>query len=423
MKTWIKWVIAIVILVLIGSFVGWRIMAGRLQKPVRTVTVSQQTITKDIAFTGTVAAEQSSSLAFELTGAIQDIYVHVGDSVTKGQKLALLNPESVQLELAKAQADVASSASVQQLTWQKAAEDAKNIKTENARGLEEKRQAVRSAKAALDQSKEVYNAKADESGNDSSLTKSTYSTVIANENAYKAAQKSLETALKSVQKSNTAAQNTADIAYAQYISVLQRSTSSTGLSSLGALEQLARVKAAKSVLRAPFTGVVTKKSTEIGEFAAAGSPVLTIETVSNIKITADVPETDALSLTPGMSADITFDALTSQDPISTTIAAIDPSATVIQGVPTFQVTLSLPIPPTTLKPGLTSNITVHVAKKENVLGVPRRAIITKQGEEFVKVQKTDKAEEERKITTGLVGSDGVAEVTSGLAAGEIVVTP
>lgn len=423
MKTWIRWVIAAAGVLAIVGFVGWRIMAGNLQKPVRTVTVQRQTITKDITFTGTATAQQSSSLAFELTGSIQAVYVHVGDAVTQGQRLALLNPQSVELELAKATADKESSSSVQYIAWQKAADDAKNTKAENARVLEEKRQAVRNAKKALDQSKEVYNAKVDESDEDSSATKTTYSTVVANENAYAAAQKSLETTLKSVQKTNAAIQKTADIAYAQYISTVQASGGNTGPSSLEALEQLARVKAAKSVLRAPFSGIVTKRDAEIGELATAGQEIFTVETVSALKLTADVPETDALALASGMSADVTFDALPSQTQIPTTLESIDPAAVIIQGVPTFRVTLPLTNAPTTVRPGLTSNIVVHVAKKEHVLGIPRRAIIARGGEEFVKVQKTDKSEEERKVTTGLVGSDGTIEIISGLAEGDIVVTP
>ncbi|OGY30668.1 MAG: hypothetical protein A3C02_02790 [Candidatus Andersenbacteria bacterium RIFCSPHIGHO2_02_FULL_45_11] len=422
MKTWIKWAITAILLLSIAGFIGWRVVAGNIKTPVRTVSVRAQTITKDIAFTGAVTAQKSADLAFELTGSIQALYANVGDSVVQGQKLALLNPESVSLELAKAQADAASSTSIQLVTWQNATEDAKNLKAENARSLEEKRQAVRNAKKALDQSTEVFNAKADESGEDASATKTTYSTVVANQNAYDAAKKSLETGLVSVQKSNAAAQKTADIAYAQYISTTQASISNSGLSSLEALEQLARVKAAKSVLRAPFDGVITKKSSEIGELATAGASVLTIETVSNLHLTADVPETDALSLAAGMSADTTLDALPSQDRITTSIVAIDPAATVIQGVPTFKITLSLANTPSTLRPGLTANIVVHVAKKENVLGIPRRAIITKNGEEYVRVQKADTSEEERKVTTGLGGSDGTVEITSGLVEGEIVVT-
>lgn len=422
MKTWITWVIAAVILFVVVGFIGWRLMAGKLEKPIRTVRVETQTITKDVAFSGSVTSEQRAGLAFELTGSIQALYANVGDTVVKGQRLALLNPESVELELAKAQADAASSTSLEYLAWQKASEDLKNTKAENAKTLEQRKQTVRDAKTALDQSKEVYNAKADESGEDASLTKSTYSSVVANESAYHAAQKALETAIATIKKSNATAQKSADIAHAQYISTTQASNLNTGLSSLEALERLAQVKAAKSILRAPFHGVVTKKSAEIGELASAGKEIFTVETVSAMKLTSEVPETDALSLVSGMSADVTFDALPSEA-MSTTVASIDPTATIIQGVPTFKITLSLINPPATLRPGLTSNIIVHVAKKEHVLGIPRRAVITKHGEEFVKIQKADKSEEERKITTGLTGSDGTIEIISGVSEGDVVVTP
>ena len=420
MRTWIKWAIGGLIIASIAGFIGWRIMAGNLEKPARTVTAEYQTITKDITFSGAATAKQSADLAFELTGALQNMYANVGDTVIKGQRLALLNAESVQLELAKAQADKASSSSLEYISWQKAVEDLKNTKEENAKITEQKRQTVRDAKKAWDQSKEVHSAKADESGDDSSLARAAYSTVLANESAYKAAQKALETSLKSTEKSNDASQKAADLAYAQYTNTLQASISNAGISSLGALEELAKLKSSKSILRAPFAGVITKRSLEVGELASAGAPVLTLETVSDIIITADVPETDALAT--GLSADITFDAMQSAGTISTTIESIDPSATIIQGVPTFKVTLSSSNALPELRPGITANITVHVAKKDHVLGVPRRAIITKQGEEFVKIQKQDKTEEERKVTTGLVGSDGIVEVVSGLSEGEIVIT-
>lgn len=414
MKVWIKWILSAVLLGSIGIFVGWRLLAGNIKMPVHTALVRYQTITKDVAFTAGVKAQHSSSIAFELTGSIQAVYANVGDSVVKGQKLALLNPESVALELTKAKADKAGTSSVEYLTWQKAIDDIKNTKAENTKMLEQKRQVVRDAKTSLDQSKDVYNAKSGESGESASATKSTYSTVVANQAVYTLAQKTLDTAITSAQKMNVAAQKTADIAYAQYIG---------NTSSFGALEQLASIKATKSILRAPFDGVVTKRSAEIGEFATAGEELFTVETISRVELTADVPETDVLVLISGMSAEVTFDALQLQPAIATTVQSIDPAAVVIQGVPTFRVTLPLINAPTSLRPGITANVIVHVATKEHVLGIPRRALITKNGKEFVKIQKTDNSEEERYVTTGLAGSDGTIEITSGLADGDIVVTP
>lgn len=423
MQTWIKWVIGAGIILGIGGFIGWRVLAGNIKTPVRTVTANYQTVTRDIAFTASVTSKQSSSLAFELTGSVQALYAHVGDTVVKGQRLALLNPESVDLELAKAKADKASTSSVEYITWQKDLEDLKNTKAENAKTLEQKQQSVRDAKIAASQSRGVFDAKVDESGEGSSSALATYSTVIANETAYNAARKTLATTTETIKKSNASAQKAADIAYAQYVSTFQASTSNTGLSSLDALEQLAQAKAAKSILRAPFNGVVTKRSVEIGELATAGKELFVVETTSQPELTAQIPETDALALGMGLPADVTFDALPHQAAISTSVISIDPAAVIIQGVPTFKITLPIENPPTALRPGLTSNVIVHIAKKDHVLGIPRRALITKSGEEFVKIQHQDKSTTDVKVTTGLVGSDGIIEITSGLSEGEVVVTP
>ena len=92
-------------------------------------------------------------------------------------------------------------------------------------------------------------------------------------------------------------------------------------------------------------------------------------------------------------------------------------------MPTFHVVLHQKNSNTPLRSGITANITVHAAKKENVLAIPRRAIIAKSEKQFVRKQTDDQATQEIEITTGLTGSDGLVEVTSGVAEGDTIVTP
>ncbi len=421
-----KWIVISVISILVLSvlgFIGWRVQAGRAGKIVRTVTASRQTVTKDISFTGTVEGEQSADISFELSGVVKDIYVSVGDSVKKGEKIALLDPQSVELELAKAHADKASTSLTEKLSWQQASDAAQNTISENTKSLEQKRQAVRDAKLALDQSSEVYAKKSQESGEESSITLSAYSAVLANKSAYNSAKASLETALKTTTSANTAAKHAADIAYAGYVSALQAAQGDTGLSSLSALESLARVKANKSVVRAPFDGVVTRKNIEIGELATAGQAVIGIETLDSLRLSADVPETDAFALKEHMDASVTFDAISSGGPVSAILEQIYPAATLIEGVPTFHVFLRTSDTSLPLRSGITANIVVHAEKKENVIAIPRRAIVTKSEKQFVRKQRADQDPQEIEITTGVVGSDGLVEVTSGLAEGDVIITP
>lgn len=423
MKRWVKITIGVLIFLSIAGFLGWRLWAGAAAKPTKTVQATKQTITKDVAFTGKVTAKQSAGLSFELSGIVKDISVQVGDTVQKGEVLALLDPQSVELEVVKAHADAASTTSAEYLSWQKASEDAKHTEAENAKTLEQKRQAVRDAKKALDQSKTVFTKKAGESGDDASVTLATQSTVLANEAAYNAAKAALATTVTTTTKSNAAAKKSADIAYSQYTSAIQAAPGDTSLSSLEALKRLAQVKAAKSIMRAPFAGVVTAKKLEVGELATAGVAVITVETLDSLELTSDVPETDAFVLAQGMEASVTFDALPSNSEIAARITSIAPAAIDIEGVPTFLVTLTPSTTDTLLRSGLTANITVHAAKKDNVLAIPRRAIIRKDEKQFVRKQTGEEVFEEVEITTGLAGSDGLVEIISGVNEGDTLATP
>ncbi|MDA1168733.1 MAG: efflux RND transporter periplasmic adaptor subunit [bacterium] len=422
MKKWITISSISVLVLFVLGFIGWRLVAERTEKPPRTVAATRQTVTKDISFTGTVETEQSADISFELSGIIKDLYVSVGDTVTKGQKLALLDPRSVELELAKAHADTVSTSVLDKLSWQKATDAAQNTIAENTKSLEQKRQAVRDAKTALDQSSEIHAKKSQESGDDSSITLSAYATVLTNKAAYNSAKAALETALKSTSSSNIAAKHAADIAYAQLVSTQQAALGDSGLSSLRSLESLARLKASKGIIRAPFDGVITRRSSELGELVTIGQTVLKIETVDRLRFAADVAETDAFALKENMNASITFDALSSNQTINAIVAQIYPTALLLDGVPTFRVLLHTTDTSLPLRGGITANIVVHAEKKDDVIAIPRRAIITKSDKQFVRIQRDDLELQEVEITTGVVGSDGLVEVTSGLSEGDKVVT-
>jgi len=73
-----------------------------------------------------------------------------------------------------------------------------------------------------------------------------------------------------------------------------------------------------------------------------------------------------------------------------------------------------------IKPGMTANISVKGPSRENVLVLPQRAVISKNGNRFVRVL-NGKEIFETEIKTGLRGSDGNVEITEGLKDGDIVI--
>jgi multidrug efflux pump subunit AcrA (membrane-fusion protein) len=72
---------------------------------------------------------------------------------------------------------------------------------------------------------------------------------------------------------------------------------------------------------------------------------------------------------------------------------------------------------------MTANVDILSNKKENVIYVPSRAIITKNGKKFVQLVINEKNKtKETNITTGIRGSDGRTEVISGLSIGNKIIS-
>jgi len=412
------WIVVTVVLVaIIGTyFVNAR---NKSANPViRTVTAEKMDITQDVSFSGNFRANQTADLSFEAPGTVKEIFVKVGDIVQANQKLIQLDTRYASLQVAQARATLASSQDQALLSLQKAQQELVDTNAQNIKTLDKYKLAVSDAKAALAQAKDAYDATKDESGEDSSTAKTKYSTVLSAEAAYHNAQKVYGEGKISLAKSSNTAIKNAEIANAQYKATVQASVNTTGMSALQAAEALARLSLTKSALYAPFAGIVTQKNIEVGELASSAISVMTIQGESASEISADVPESDAIKIKVGQTAAVTFDAFPATEKWQAEVISIAPAAKIIGGVPTFEIKVSVKNASEKIKTGLTANVVVNTAKKSGVLGIPRRAIITRGEKQFANVLGTDGKTQEKEVTTGLLGSDGIIEMTSGLGVGD-----
>lgn len=417
MTNWQKRGIAILLILLSGG-VLWVSQKRSGQTEPRTVTAERRQLVQEVTFTGRLEAQQAAELAFEVSGTVARLPVKVGDAVTHGQELARLDAHMLELELRKAHADRVRAQEETLVTWHGTDTEVQNTRALNARILETRRQAVRDAKRELNQVKEVWQQTVRESGDESSVAKSKYLAVLVAESTYHTAQQALEEELQRVEKSNATAVSAAEQARAAHVATYQAAPGDMGLSALQVAVELALARLEKSVLRAPFHGAITAKNAEVGEVVVSGAPVVTVQTTGELEIVADVPETDAAKLTADMNAVVTFDALPLGEKQSARIVRIAPAAIVLEGVPTYRVTLRLSASEKLLKPGFTANVAVETAQKEQVIAIPRRSIIQRGNDTFVHVLSSDGTSAERAVTTGLVGSDGTVEITEGVEEGE-----
>jgi HlyD family secretion protein len=103
--------VGLVVVVAISGYVAY----GKLTTPVatavaaQTVQVQKGTITSSVSSTGTVSPLTQAKLSFSGSGAVTEVNVRVGDSVTKGQTLAKLDTTSLALQVSQAKAAVSSA--------------------------------------------------------------------------------------------------------------------------------------------------------------------------------------------------------------------------------------------------------------------------------------------------------------------------
>jgi HlyD family secretion protein len=179
----------------------------------------------------------------------------------------------------------------------------------------------------------------------------------------------------------------------------------------------------KMVLRAPFAGMVTKQDAKRGETVSANTQIVSLISEGIFQIDTHIPEVDIAKVKLNDHARVTLDAYGSDAHFDALVSAIDPGETVVEGVPTYKVTLSFAQKDERIKQGMTANIDIETAKRDGVLVLPARAVVGKNGSKSVRVLLPGvRIPEERLVELGLRGSDGLVEVVSGLHEGDSVVT-
>ena len=176
---------------------------------------------------------------------------------------------------------------------------------------------------------------------------------------------------------------------------------------------------AKTVIRSPIAGIVTKQVAKAGEIAGAGAVLTSVISDAKYEIEASVAEADIAKIKLGDEAQVTLDAYGNDVVFAASVTSIDPAETVIDGVPTYKTTLQFKTSDDRIKSGMTANTDISGAKRENVLFLPGRAISGKGTAKTVSIIDGD-ATREVTIETGLRGSNGDVEIISGLKEGDRV---
>lgn len=177
------------------------------------------------------------------------------------------------------------------------------------------------------------------------------------------------------------------------------------------------------IIIAPASGTITQVDIKVGELATPSKEVMVLQDIGDLHAEADVSEANIATLQIGQPIDYTFDALGPDQHFAGRVLTINPASTVISGVVDYLVKGSLDNIPG-IKPGMTANMTILVAKKDNALTVPSTAIINKNNKQYVRVIDNAKTKtyHQVQVQTGLQADGGLVEIISGLTDGQQIVT-
>ncbi len=339
--------------------------SGKAPLPVYEFPVQMQQIPLLYSATGTVHPTVESQLASQVMARVVSVRVHEGDRVRAGQTLITLDSQETEAGYRKAEAG----------------------RAEAQNGIAETENSIAAAKANLD---------------------------LANVTAQRMKDLYDKRSISQQEFDETNAK--LQIAQANYEMAKARRTELTDrIAQSNASLQEAQVSRNYTVIKAPFSGVITARSVERGALAVPGTSLLTIEAGNGYRLHADVEES-RLSLVH-LKDKVTVSLDAQPGDIQGQVGEISPSSD--SSSHSYTVKISLPST-SALHAGQFGHVSFSAGHKQ-AIAVPFAAVVENGQLTSVFVNEGNVART-RLITLGEKRA-GQIEVLSGLQAGEHVISP
>lgn len=332
---------------------------------VQVQPVTADTISTENKVSGKVVSDNESSVFVASSAKCTAVYVDAGDMVSAGQKLCTLDLASTISSYNAA--NISYNSAVQSYQDQKNVFDSQiALYTKNVNDLKALKEIGAASQTEIDQAQlQLESAQATKN--------STLSQLEAGMQSYKSNVEQLSTVLENVD-------------------------------------------GAGNVI-APISGTLVSLNAEENAFVSPSMPVAVIDGVDQMKISVSVSEALVPKLTIGDSVDVTISA--ASQTFTGAIRSVEQAANAQTKL--YTVTVSVPSDVSGLLSGMFADVTFHTDTASGAIVVPTESILTSGSTQYVYVVQDDSTAKYIEVTTGLTGN-GVTEITSGLSAGQQLVT-
>ena len=347
-------IVLLVVLILLGAGGFYWYSSNGRGPSYRTAPVERGELLSTISATGTLNAVVTVQVGTQVSGTIQQLLVDFNSPVKKGMLIARIDPATFEAKVNQAQADLESSrASVlnQRASVAKAGADLVNAKANVVR----QEVALRDAKIKLDSRTRLF-GEGGISQEERDSAQAAYDSAVAQLEAARASVNSSQAALEVTQAQFAAAE----------AQVRQKQASL----------DLAQVDLRNTLIRAPVDGVVVSRNVDVGQTVAASlqAPTLFLiaQDLTKMQVDTNVDEADIGRVGLEQEATFTVDSYPGQT-FRGRIVQIRQAPQVIQNVVTYNTVVAVSNTDLKLKPGMTANVKLLVARRENALLVPNAA--------------------------------------------------
>jgi HlyD family secretion protein len=307
----------------------------------RSAKIERGSLQAAVSASGTVTPVTQVQVSSQVSGQIKELFVDFNSEVTQGQLIARLDPETFEYRLRQSNADLEAARA--------------SVLTAQANVLQATAQV---GKARVD----VQEAQRDLERKQDLLAKNFISAVEAERAAalVRTLAESLKATEAQVAVANAQAQN------AQAI-VKQRDAQ---------LAQ-ARIDLERTQIRSPVTGIIIKRSVEVGQTVAASlqAPELFViaANLNDMQVETSIDEADISRVRNAQKVSFTIDAFPGRS-FDGAVKQVRKAAVSAQNVTTYTVVVSFANPGASLLPGMTANVRIITETRDNVLKVPNAAL-------------------------------------------------
>jgi HlyD family secretion protein len=138
-----------------------------------------------------------------------------------------------------------------------------------------------------------------------------------------------------------------------------------------------KVNLSHTVITAPVDGIVISRNVDVGQTVAASmsAPTLFViaQDLTEMQVQASVDEADIGRIQSGQAVTFRVDAYPT-DTFTGTVSQVRLQPQVVQNVVSYTTMIDVPNPEGKLKPGMTANVSIEIARADDVLVVPNAAL-------------------------------------------------